>query len=159
MPFIALTPAQRKQWRAQAHHLDPVVSVGTDGFTPAVRKELDLALSVHGLVKVRVFSDDRELRSTLFTSIADELNAAPIQHIGKLLIFWRPIPAKEELERADKENPGVRKVKIVRFSKSGNHRPQIKTVKLLGNQRIAAGGEVKRVRRRASSVKKAFQQE
>jgi hypothetical protein len=46
----------------------------------------------------------------------------------------------------------------VRFSKSGNHRPQIKTVTLLGNQRIAAGGEVKRVRRRPSSIKKASQQ-
>ena len=159
MSLIALTPAQRKQWRAQAHHLDPVVSIGTDGFTPAVRKELDMALSAHGLVKVRVFSDDRELRSTLFTSVADELNAAPIQHIGKLLIFWRPVPPKEESEYADRANPGVKSVKIVRFSKSGNHRPQIKTVKLLGNQRIAAGGEVKRVRRRASSVKKAFQQE
>jgi RNA-binding protein len=159
MPLIALTPAQRKQWRAQAHHLDPVVAIGNDGFTPAVRKELDLALTVHGLVKVRVFSDDRELRNTLFTSVADDLNAAPIQHIGKLLIFWRPIPPKEELERSARANPGAKSVKIVRFSKSGNHRPQIKTVKLMGNQRIAAGGEVKRVRRRASSVKKAFQQE
>lgn len=157
MPAITLTTAERKQWRAQAHHLDPVVLIGAEGLTPAVRGELDMALSAHGLVKVRVFSEDRALRNQFFSSLAEDLNAAPVQHIGKLLIFWRPIPPKEVV-RSEGRNPGVKSVKIVRFSKSGNHRPQIKTVTLLGNQRIAAGGEVKRVRRRPSSIKKASQQ-
>jgi hypothetical protein len=51
--------------------------------------------------------------------------------------------------------PGPRLVKLVKFSKSGNHRPQIKTVKVLGNQRIAAGGTLKRAKRRMTSTKKA----
>lgn len=157
MAAITLTAAERKQWRAQAHHLEPVVLIGAVGLTPAVRNELDAALSAHGLVKVRVFSEDRELRNRLFSTLAEELNAAAVQHIGKLLIFWRPVPARE-VARTEARNPGPRSVKIVRFSKSGNHRPQIKTVTLLGNQRVAAGGEVKRVRRRTSSIKKASQQ-
>ncbi len=156
MPAIQLTPAERKEHRAQAHHVDPVVAIGSDGLTDAVRRELDSALSAHGLVKVRVFSDDRDARNTLFALLADELNAAPIQHIGKLLIFWRPIPEKQTV-RAEGRKPGIKSVKIVRFSKSGNHRPQIKTVKLMGNQRIAAGGEVKRVRTRTTSLKKLAQ--
>jgi RNA-binding protein len=31
----------------------------------------------------------------MYQQLADELNAAPIQHIGKLLVLWRPKPAKE----------------------------------------------------------------
>ncbi|MEQ1806358.1 MAG: YhbY family RNA-binding protein [Burkholderiaceae bacterium] len=156
MPAIQLTPAERKAHRAHAHHVDPVVAIGSDGLTPAVRREIDLALNAHGLVKVRVFSDDRDARSSFFAQLADDLSAAPIQHIGKLLIFWRPMPPKETA-RAEGRKPGIKSVKIVRFSKSGNHRPQIKTVTLMGNQRIAAGGEVKRVRTRATSVKKLAQ--
>ena len=37
-----------------------------------------------------MFSDDRAARETMFQTLADELNAAPIQHIGKLLVLWRP---------------------------------------------------------------------
>jgi RNA-binding protein len=158
MSALELTPSERKAYRAQAHHLDPVVAIGSDGLTDAVRRELDLALNSHGLIKVRVFSDDREARAALFTRLAGDLGAAPIQHIGKLLIFWRPMLEKETA-RAEGRKPGIKSVKIVRFSKSGNHRPQIKTVKLMGNQRIAAGGEVKRVRTRITSLKKAAQQD
>jgi len=155
--MIHLTPAERKERRAQAHHLDPVVAIGTDGLTDAVRRELDRALTAHGLVKIRVFSDDRDQRASLLETLADELNAAPVQHIGKLLVLWRAVP-EQIRTAAPSANPAPRSVKIVRFSKSGNHRPQIKTVKLLGNQRIAAGGEIKRARARATRIKKASQQ-
>ena len=153
MPSIQLTPAQRKDKRADAHHLDPVVLVGGEGLTPAVRKEVDAALKAHGLIKVRVFSDERDSREAMLATLADELGAAPIQHIGKLLVLWRPIPPKEKAEREDRK-PGPKVVKIVKFSKSGNHRPQVKKVKVLGNQRLTSGGEVKRAKRRQSSVKK-----
>jgi RNA-binding protein len=153
MPAIELTPAQRKEKRAEAHHLTPVVMIGADGLTPAVSKEIDAALTAHGLIKVRVFSDDRQGRETVFATLADTLNAAPIQHIGKLLVLWRPVPAKEKTERDDRM-PAPKVVKVVKFSKSGNHRPQVKKVTVLGNQRLAAGGELKRARKRLTSVKK-----
>ncbi|HEX6708071.1 MAG TPA: YhbY family RNA-binding protein [Albitalea sp.] len=153
MPAIQLTPAQRKEKRADAHHLDPVVLIGGDGLTPAVVKETDAALNAHGLIKVRVFSDERETRDGILAALADQLNAAPIQHIGKLLVLWRPIPEKAKAERDDRM-PGPRVVKILKFSKSGNHRPQVKKIKVLGNQRIAAGGSLKRAKKRSTSVKK-----
>jgi putative YhbY family RNA-binding protein len=153
MPAIQLTPAQRKDKRADAHHLDPVVMIGGDGLTPAVVKECDQALNAHGLIKVRVFSDERATREAMFTHLADQLGAAPIQHIGKLLVLWRPVPEKEKVEREDRK-PGPKVVKILKFSKSGNHRPQVKKIKVLGNQRLAAGGEIKRARKRITSVKK-----
>jgi RNA-binding protein len=157
MPAIQLTPAQRKEKRSDAHHLDPVVLVGGDGLTPNVVKEVDNALNSHGLIKVRVFSDDRANREGMLQILADQLSAAPIQHIGKLLVLWRPIPEKEEAERTDGKN-GPRIVKIVKFSKSGNHRPQMKKLRVLGNERIAQGGEIKRAKRRITSVKKLSQE-
>ncbi len=154
MTAIQLTPVQRKEHRANAHHLDPVVMIGNDGLTPAVRKEVDAALAAHGLIKVRVFSDDRAAREAMFGALADALGAAPIQHIGKLLVLWRPIPPKEKVEREGR-GAGPRIVKILKFSKSGNHRAQVKKIKVAGNMRIAAGGELKRASKRRSSVKKA----
>lgn len=153
MPAITLTPQQRREKRADAHHLSPVVLIGGDGLTPAVVRETDAALNAHGLIKIRVFSDERASRDTMFTTLADQLNAAPVQHIGKLLVLWRPVPPKEKEEREDRM-PGPKVVKLLKFSKSGNNRPQVKKVKVLGNERIAAGGEIKRARKRSTSVKR-----
>ena len=95
MPQIVLTTQQRKVHRAEAHHLSPVVMIGADGLSAAVLREADAALNAHGLIKIRVLGDDRDAREQMYQQIADELNAAPIQHIGKLFVLWRPIPEKE----------------------------------------------------------------
>ena len=92
--------------------------------------------------------------------MAEQLNAAPVQHIGKLLVLWRPIPSKDapkEKAEPDARMPGPRMVKLVKFSKSGNHRAQIKKITVFGNQRVTAAGEIKRVRTRVTSVKKKAQ--
>ncbi|MFZ3126812.1 MAG: YhbY family RNA-binding protein [Rhodoferax sp.] len=157
MPLIQLTPAQRKEHRAEAHHLDPVVMVGGDGLTEAVKKEINAALNAHGLIKVRVFSDDRVAREAMFQTLADELNAAPIQHIGKLLVLWRP---KVEKERAVDEDrmAGPRDFKVLKYSKRAGQRPEVKTLRVLGNQRLTAGGNVKRAKPKPQvSVKKRSQ--
>jgi RNA-binding protein len=143
MPALNLSTAERRAHRADAHHLNPVVLVGGDGLTPAVVKETHLALDAHGLIKVRVFSDVRDEREAIFASLCDQLGAAPVQHIGKLLVLWRPVPPKEKAERDDRK-AGPRIVKIVSFSKSGNHRATVKKVKVFGNERVTPGGLIKR---------------
>jgi putative YhbY family RNA-binding protein len=153
MAALELTPAQRRQQRGLAHHLDPVVAVGQDGLTPAVLKEADAALRAHGLIKIRVFAEDRAAREALLAGLADQLSAAPVQHIGKLLVLWRPQPAKTKPGREERM-PGPRTVKLVKFSKSPTHRPTVKKVRLLGNQRVTAGGSVKRAKSRMVSQKK-----
>lgn len=87
-----LTPAQRRELRASAHHLDPVVIVGHHGLTPAVQHEIDLALLKHELIKVRVGSDDRDARSALLDAICAAADCAPVQQLGKVLVLWRPNP-------------------------------------------------------------------
>ncbi len=153
MPALSLSIAERKAHRAEAHHLDPVVMIGNDGLTPAVVKETDAALNAHGLIKVRVLGDDRAQREAIYQQLADQLNAAPIQHIGKLLVLWRPKPQKERVEDEDRM-PGPRDFKVLKYSKRGGQRPEVRTVRVLGNQRLTPGGQVKRAKTKQKSVKK-----
>ena len=156
MAQIQLTPAQRKGHRAEAHHLNAVVMVGSDGLTAAVKKETHAALDAHGLIKVRVQLDDRASREVIFQTLADELNAAPIQHIGKLLVLWRPIPEKEKKANDDRM-PGPRDVKVLKNSARYGQGPEVKTLRVLGNQRLTPGGTVKRAKPKQRSVKKRSQ--
>lgn len=145
MPQIDLTPAERREHRANAHHLDPVVMIGGDGLTPAVQKEIDGALNAHGLIKVRVFGDDRAAREQVYLQLCDELSAAPIQHIGKLLVLWRPIPEKEKAFDDDRM-AGPRDIKLLKFGRAGS-KPEVKQIRVLGNQRLTQGGLVKRAKK------------
>ena len=96
MTALTITPAQRKSLKADAHDLSPVVMIGGSGLTPSVIKEAKLAISHHGLIKVRVFGDDREARITIYEALCDKLDAAPVQHIGKLLVIWKPKDVVDE---------------------------------------------------------------
>jgi putative YhbY family RNA-binding protein len=96
MTALTITPAQRKSLKADAHGLNPVVMVGGDGLTPAVIKEAKSAINHHGLIKIRVFGDDREARISIYDELCDKLDAAPVQHIGKLLVLWRPKDVVDE---------------------------------------------------------------
>ena len=157
MPLIQLSPTERKAQRALAHHLDPVVMVGGDGLTANVKKETDAALNAHGLIKVRVFSDDRAVREAMFQTLAEELSAAPIQHIGKLLVLWRPMPEKEKVVDEDRK-AGPRDFKVLKYSKRAGQRPEVKTLRVLGNQRLTPGGNVKRAKPKPKiSLKKRSQ--
>jgi len=128
--------------------------IGNDGLTPAVLKEAEMALNAHGLIKIRVLGDDRPAREALFLSLADQLNAAPIQHIGKLFIMWRPKSDKVRDDADEDRMAGPRDVKVLKYSKRGGQRPEVKTLRVLGNQRLTSGGQVKRAKPKKISVKK-----
>ena len=78
--------------RARAHHLRPAVTVGEAGFTAAVLKEVDLSLTHHELVKLRVLAGDRVDRERLLGEVCTKLVAFPVQHIGRMLVIYRPRP-------------------------------------------------------------------
>src|SRR5664279_2271931 len=103
-PMLTLTSLERRALRAKAHHLHPVVAIGQHGLTPSVLREIDVNLRAHELIKVRAFSDIRGERDAMLGQICAKLDAAPVQHIGKLLVLWRPAPkepvVKEKPARA-----------------------------------------------------------
>ena len=89
---ITLSPIERRALKAKAHALVPVVMIGDHGLTPAIIREVDRNLKAHELIKIRASTDDREQRAAWFTEICEALNAAPVQHIGKIYIVWRESP-------------------------------------------------------------------
>lgn len=152
--MINLTPAERSALRSEAHGLNPVVMIGEAGLTPSVMKEIGASLDAHGLIKVRVFGDDREARVAMYEEICEKLDAAPVQHIGKLLVLYRP---KKEAakERSTKAGKGMREVTIVKASASGTKKPSVTKVMLKGNERVTQGGSIKRAKPRQTSQKKS----
>lgn len=152
--MINLTPAERSALRSEAHGLNPVVMIGEAGLTPSVMKEIGASLDAHGLIKVRVFGDDREARVAMYEEICEKLDAAPVQHIGKLLVLYRP---KKEAakERSTKSGKGMREVTIVKASASGTKKPSVTKVMLKGNERVTQGGSIKRAKPRQTSQKKS----
>ena len=141
--MLKLTPAQRSDLRSQAHGLAPVVMIGDSGLTPAVMKEIDASLNSHGLIKIRVLGDDRDARVAHYETICTDLGAAPIQHIGKLLVVYRP---KKDLPKESKttRGKGLREVVIVKTNPT--KKPTITKVMVKGNERVTAGGNIKRAK-------------
>ena len=90
--MLEITTEQRRALRARAHALDPVVAISQNGLSESVLKEIHASLASHELIKIRVFSDERSVREEYFSAICEQLGAAPVQHIGKLLVVWRPNP-------------------------------------------------------------------
>ena len=149
-----LTPVERSALRAEAHGLKPVVIIGEAGLTPSVIKEISASLDSHGLIKVRVFGDDRAMRNEIYENICTELQAHPVQHIGKLLVIYRP-KVEVEKARSTKSGKGMREVTIVKASASGTKRPSVTKVMIKGNERVTEGGTIKRAKPRQKSTKKS----
>ncbi|MFN3884727.1 MAG: YhbY family RNA-binding protein [Rhodocyclaceae bacterium] len=94
--MIELSPSERRALRAAAHHLQPTVAVAGNGLTPNVLKEIDVSLKAHELVKVKLHGIERDDRAAVLSEICAELDCAPVQQIGNILVLWRPRPEEEE---------------------------------------------------------------
>lgn len=89
---MQLTAAQRQYLKGLAHARQPVVIIGDKGLSPAIVKEIERALAAHELIKVKAAGSDREQREAWLQSLCDAVGAAPVQHIGKILVLYRPTP-------------------------------------------------------------------
>lgn len=102
--MLTLTASQRRALRARAHTLHPVAAVGHNGLSASVIAEIDRCLTAHELIKVRVFSKDRADRETLLAAICEAVDAAPVQHVGNIMIVFRELPPPDP---ADKPSPST----------------------------------------------------
>jgi len=96
--MLSLTVSERRELKARAHALSPVVMIGNAGLTEAVLKEIAASLKTHELIKIRVMSDERTKRDALLDAVCTQLNAAPVQHIGKILVVYLPNPDAHKIE-------------------------------------------------------------
>jgi len=86
---MSLTPKQRQALKAQAHKLKPIVFIGHQGLTAAVKKEADQALAHHELIKIRIQAEDRDERRAFFAELCESLQASPVQLIGNVGVVYR----------------------------------------------------------------------
>ena len=112
-----LSPAARKQLKARAHALHPLVLVGGKGVTPQVLAEVDRALAAHELIKLRAAGLARQQREAAMAVICAATGAQPVQLIGKMLILFREKPPEASVE------PGARDSER-RESRSASRRPE-----------------------------------
>ncbi|HET8801629.1 MAG TPA: ribosome assembly RNA-binding protein YhbY [Marinobacter sp.] len=93
---MSLSPEQRREYRAIAHNLKPVIIVGDKGLSEGLQEELERALNDHELIKVKVASQDREVRQETISALCETAGAELVQSIGKVAVILR---------RAKKPNP------------------------------------------------------
>lgn len=94
---LALTNAQIRFLRGQAHDLKAMLQVGGKGITDALVAEVGNALDQHELIKVKVASEDREVRDGLIAELAGRANAALVQRIGHTAVLFRPNPDRRRI--------------------------------------------------------------
>jgi RNA-binding protein len=93
---MPITGKERAELRAEAHHLDPLVHIGTQGITPALIESLDDALRTRELVKVQLGRPVEERPRAVAERLARETSAVVVQVIGRTATLYRENP---ELER------------------------------------------------------------
>lgn len=91
-----LSPNERRELKARAHSLHPVVSIASKGLAPTVLAEIDACLKAHELIKVRVYGAEKDAREALLVELCTQLDAAAVQHIGNVLIVFRQNPPEEK---------------------------------------------------------------
>jgi RNA-binding protein len=93
----ALTNAQIRFLRGQAHDLKAMLQVGGKGITDALVAEVGNALDQHELIKVKVASDDRDVRDAMIADLADRTAASLVQRIGHTAVLFRANPEKRRI--------------------------------------------------------------
>lgn len=85
---MAITDKQIIFLRKSCHHIKPIVTVGNAGLTENVMSEIELALSHHELVKMKLNGDSDE-RKIMMAKIVSQTGAVLVQKIGHTASFYR----------------------------------------------------------------------
>ena len=85
---------QVRAQRARAHHLKPVVIVGSAGISEPLLAELEQALEQHELIKVRVNAESRAQRDAMIQELCARTGADLIQRVGHVAVVHRKKPEK-----------------------------------------------------------------
>ncbi len=95
---MALNRTQTSYLRSLAHALKPVILVGNKGVTINLIKELDAALDIHELIKIRISADDRVARDVIADELINKSKSDKVQKIGNVICLFRRNPAEPKIE-------------------------------------------------------------
>ena len=85
---MPLSEKQIRHLKSLAHHLKPVVRVGQHGLRDSVLAELEGALDVHELVKVKIVAE-KAGRFEIIGQLIEASGAELVQHIGQIAVLFR----------------------------------------------------------------------
>jgi RNA-binding protein len=86
---MKINNAQKKFLRQAAHHLKPVVWVGKNGITEGLISEIEKALEIHELIKIKCHLGEREERDAGIEKICSETDANLVQRIGNIVTLYK----------------------------------------------------------------------
>ncbi len=87
-----LNKSSIRNLRAESHRLKlkPVVMIGQNGLSDNVHQEIDVALSHHELIKIRIPGLESSDKNQLINLIAEKHVATIVQTIGHVAVLFRP---------------------------------------------------------------------
>ncbi len=94
---MKLSTSQVRFLRGLAHSLKPVVMVGGNGVTESLLEELNHALDVHELIKVKVRAEEREERDEMIELLCKKSGATQLQRVGHVVTIYRANPKKPKI--------------------------------------------------------------
>ena len=86
---MELTGKQKRALRALAHHLNPVVMVGTGGLSKAVVDKVETELENHELIKVKVSRDAPLNVKDAALDLNEHASAHVVQTIGRIVVLYK----------------------------------------------------------------------
>ena len=98
---MTLLGFQRHYLKALAHDLHPLVQTGKDGLSPALMAQVEAALLVHELIKVRLTRPDD--KKSLAQELAAKSTATLVDLIGHTAILYRPHPTAPRIHLPQRE--------------------------------------------------------
>ena len=90
-----LTGKQKSFLRSMGMTIDPVVSIGKEGLTPAVVASARDVMKKRELIKVRVLQNCMEEPKTVIETLAERADANLVQVIGRKFSLYRESSRKD----------------------------------------------------------------
>jgi len=90
-----LKGSQKKYLRGLAHSLKPLITIGHEGVTEAVKKFMEKAFDSHELIKVK-FNKFKDEKEELIEVLAEATHSEVAGQIGNTAIFYRMHPDKDK---------------------------------------------------------------
>jgi len=84
-----LTGKEKRLLRGLGHELKPVVRVGKNDLNEALSEEVDVALTTHELIKVKLLESCQIDRHEVAEKLAKTANADIAQILGRTILLYR----------------------------------------------------------------------
>ena len=94
---MTLSGKQKRFLRAEAHALEPVVSLGKEGMSESVLDAVRDALETHELIKVRVLENAPMERKEASETLPGLVKADLAGLIGRIMILYKRHPNKPKV--------------------------------------------------------------